>query len=370
MKLNLKGFTLIEVMVSILIFWIVAIGWFQALSYINIGKLKIIEKVDITKESFFFSEKLFEEIKKWGTIDFEEYFNRKVVGNTQTNSWHYLIESGFWNFWNNGATGSTTYGNPLYFCTSPNGSNMWTGWCYNSGVLNNFWASGWPQRYGEYAFQFIDHNANENADGWDEDANGNIRWDDDDENLWFWPEVFTGWTDVREIYLISWDKKHRTFFRWNWKTDPNKPSTSTCGTTVYASGCLGTVEFLKLVGKDWGMNHNSGSVSTGSYDGIIDTWIIDPQFAGGAEIIAGSNNQNYRQPLFPDSINVSNFEVYAYPNTDKKLAWKDDSIIEFNPYLKIKMTLLPSWNKRVGIKWVVPKLDFSTTVNLVDYFSK
>lgn len=247
---------------------------------------------------------------------------------------------------------------------------MWTGWCYNSGVLNNFWASGWPQRYGEYAFQFIDHNANENADGWDEDANGNIRWDDDDENLWFWPEVFTGWTDVREIYLISWDKKHRTFFRWNWKTDPNKPSTSTCGTTVYASGCLGTVEFLKLVGKDWGMNHNSGSVSTGSYDGIIDTWIIDPQFAGGAEIIAGSNNQNYRQPLFPDSINVSNFEVYAYPNTDKKLAWKDDSIIEFNPYLKIKMTLLPSWNKRVGIKWVVPKLDFSTTVNLVDYFSK
>lgn len=108
MKLNLKGFTLIEVMVSILIFWIVAIGWFQALSYINIGKLKIIEKVDITKESFFFSEKLFEEIKKWGTIDFEEYFNRKVVGNTQTKSWHYLIESGFWNFWNNGATGSTT----------------------------------------------------------------------------------------------------------------------------------------------------------------------------------------------------------------------------------------------------------------------
>lgn len=370
MPLNFKWFTLIEVMVSILIFWIVIIGWFQALSFVNIGKIKIIEKVDITKESFFFSEKLFEEIKKWGTLDFEEYFNRKIVDSTFTQSGHYFIETGFGNFWNNGQTGTINYGNPIYYCTSADGINMGTGGCYNSGILNHLWATGWPQRYGQYVFQFIDHNSNENADGWDEDGDGNMRGDDDDENLWFGPIVFTGGENVREIYLISGDKKHRTFFRWNWKTDLNKPSTSSCDSTIFGTGCLGTLEFLKLVGKDWWVNHNSWAVSTGSFDGIIDTWIIDPQFTGWVEVIAGSDTQDYRQPLFPDSINVANFEVFAYPNIDKKLAWKDDTITEFNPYIKIRMTLLPSRNKRAWIKWVVPKLDFSTTLNLVDYFTK
>lgn len=369
MNISKKAFTLIEIMVSIMIFSIVAIGWFQALSSVNIGKVKLTQKADMTKESYFFAEKLFEEVKKWGTIDFEEYFNRKVVW-FSTLSWSYSTPTWYGNFWGNGTVGSTTYGNGLYFCRSSDGVNMWTWGCYSSGTFNNLWMALWPQRYWEYSFQFIDHNANENSDLWDEDGDGKIRGDDDDENLWFWPDVFTWWVNATEIYLISWDKKHRTYFRWKWKVDPNQPTASTCGSATFWTGCLGTVEFLKLVGKDWWQNHNSWSTSTGSFDGIVDTWLIDPQFTGWAEIIAGSNATNYRQPLFPDTISVSDFQVFVYPNIDKSLAWKDDSIIEFNPYLKIKMKLYPAWKKRAGMRWKVPELNFSTTINLTDYFSK
>jgi hypothetical protein len=34
----------------------------------------------MTKEAFYLSQKFFEDIKAGGTLDYEEYFNRKVVG--------------------------------------------------------------------------------------------------------------------------------------------------------------------------------------------------------------------------------------------------------------------------------------------------
>jgi hypothetical protein len=39
----------------------------------------LIERTNITKDVVYFTEKLFEEIKSGGTLDYEEYFNRKVV---------------------------------------------------------------------------------------------------------------------------------------------------------------------------------------------------------------------------------------------------------------------------------------------------
>lgn len=365
---NNSWFTLIEIILWILIFSMVVVWWFQALSSVNLWKIKLIEKTDITKDAFYFSEKLFDEIKKGWTIDYEEYFNRKVVWYA-TSSWHYTSDTWFWNFWNWWIVWSTSYWNWFYYCRSTT-TFMWTWWCYNNASFNNLWISWWPQRYWQYVFNFIDYNSNLNNDYWDEDLNWNIRWDDDDEYIWDWPVVFTWWTNVKELYLISWDRKKRTIFRWNWSVDPNKPPTSSCGPTTFWSWCLWTVEFLKLEWKDWGLNHNSWSTSTWSFDWIIDTWIIDKEFTGWAEIVAWSNNGNYRQPLFPDSISVTSFEVYLYPNIDKKLAWKWSSAIEVNPYVRIKLTLSPSWKKRRSMKWVVPEIKMLTTLNLTDYFSK
>ena len=50
-------------MIGILIVSIVMIGGFQALSSVMIGKPRLIEQANIQKESFYFTEKLFEMIK-------------------------------------------------------------------------------------------------------------------------------------------------------------------------------------------------------------------------------------------------------------------------------------------------------------------
>lgn len=94
MKINKLWFSLIELLIAILIFGMVIMWWFYALSSVNIWKIKLIEKTDINKEAFYFSEKLFEEIKAWWVIDFEEYFNRFVVWNV-TSSWHFLKQLDF-----------------------------------------------------------------------------------------------------------------------------------------------------------------------------------------------------------------------------------------------------------------------------------
>jgi len=127
---NNSWFTLVEIILWILIFSMVVVWWFQALSSVNLWKIKLIEKTDITKDAFYFSEKLFDEIKKGWTIDYEEYFNRKVVWYA-TSSWHYILDTWFWNFWNWWIVWSTSYWNWFYYCRSTT-TPMWTWWCYNN----------------------------------------------------------------------------------------------------------------------------------------------------------------------------------------------------------------------------------------------
>ena len=276
-------FTLIEILTWILIVSIVMIWGFQALSSITIWKVRLIQKTNIEKDSFYFTERLFEEIKKWWTIDYEEYFNRKVVW-TSYASGHYLDETGFWNFGNGWNVWTNTFWWWFYHCVSWIWiwNKLLDTWCYTLNI---------PQRYGQYSFQFIDYNSNYDDDWWDEDWDWNIIWDDDDEYLWLWPSAFTWWTDIKEIYLISWDKKKRTLFRWNVWYDPDHPTYSWATQTNTAcdfsdastptwSWCLWTIEFLKLEWKDWWFDHDTSNTNTTwEFDWLIDTWIIDNEFS-------------------------------------------------------------------------------------------
>lgn len=393
MKIWKSWFTLIEIMMWVLIFAIVIVWWFAALTAVNTWKIKLMQSVNITKDAYYFSERLFEEIKKWWTIDFEEYFNRKVVW-TAYLSGHYLSKTWFWNYWDDKNVWDFTYGNSFYYCRSWVGDSgdmsSWTlnpNWgCYSTGILNTLWVKvdGKPQRYWQYAFQFIDYNSNLSNDTtdcwatynlWDEDCDWYIRGDDDDDDLWFWPVVFTWWADVKEIYLISWDKKKRTLFRWNVKTDPDAFWWASCDFSNPAnptwSWCLWTIEFLKLDWRDWWVNHSSSVSSTWSYDWIIDTWLIDKNFSWGGNIVAWWPwDVWFWQPLFPNGINVKNYRVYMYPNIDVKNSWKDSSAsTNINPYLRISFTLMPSWKVMAVTKWKIPEIEISTTINLADYFN-
>ncbi|MDD5212858.1 MAG: prepilin-type N-terminal cleavage/methylation domain-containing protein [Candidatus Gracilibacteria bacterium] len=371
MYIQKKGFTLIEIMIGITIFSMLILVGFQALTRVNIGKIKLYTETDIEKQAFYFSEKMFEMIKSAGSIDYEEYFDRKVIGDTNFSSGHFSVPSGFGNFGSGGNLASSTYGDLFYYCLSGNGTSMGTGGCYDNN-FNNYSSplTGIYQRFGEYYYQFIDYNSNQNGDSGDEDGNGSFIGDDDDEYLGNGPEIFTGGTNIHELYLITKDNKKRTFFRWNVINDPKKPSTvANCDFTnpenPTGSGCLGNIQFLKLDGKDWGVSHNKSG--TGLYDGITDTWLYDESIYGSG-IIAGVGSDSLDKNwmgLFPDYINVKNVQFYVYPNKYNKYAWADsDSQSNIAPYIRINMILSPSRGKRGGIKGTVPEIKISTTIAL------
>jgi len=376
---NKKAFTLIEIIVSIIILIIIIIWWFKAYTAVLIWKIKLIEKTDIQKQAFYFSEKLFEELKKWWTIDYEEYFNRKIVWTT-TSSGHYILKTWFWNFWIGWILETATYWNWHYYCRSLSGSLMWTWWCV-TGYNTEGWDLSWiAQRYWQYAYQFIDYNYNKDWDDdswtsipWDEDGDWNIIWDYDDEYLWEWPYAFSGSNRVKEIYLISADHKIRTYFRWNIKKDPD--TSKPCDNVTWSWGCASTIELLKLEWKDWWNDHNeSGS---GLYDWNVDTWLINKDFAWKSNygawnfIVAGSDANNYWQPLFWKNINVKNVEFFMYPNKDFKLSWRNvDPKVNIAPYIRLKMTLEPTARARKWIKWKIPEIEINTTVSLSEIYSK
>lgn len=395
---NKYWFTLIEIMLWILIFSIILISWFQFFWNMSIWKYKLVESTDIEKEAFYFSEKLFEDIKKWWLIDYEEYFNRKVVWTDSFTWWHFDNRTWFGNFWysNVSTIWTNLYWSWFYYCSSWNGAlnQVWTWGCLDS--LNH--SSTNPsspqiyitsmtqkaQRYWQYSLQFIDYNSDYDWDSWDEDWDLMIIWDEDDKYLWDGPFVFTWWTNVHELYLINWSWDKRTFFRWNVISDPYAPAWASCSFSsswsVSWSGCLWNIEVLRLIGFDWWMDHNAVNIDSTQYDWIIDTWVIEKGFDDDFNLasklntlwytIADSNNQNYWLPLFPEDINVSNFEVFLYPNKDKTLSWKDFSPgLNISPYLRINFTISSWWKKRKWIKWLPKVLDFSTTINLTDIFS-
>ncbi|MDD2916886.1 MAG: prepilin-type N-terminal cleavage/methylation domain-containing protein, partial [Candidatus Gracilibacteria bacterium] len=256
---EVKGFTLIEMIVSIAIFSIIIIAAFDSMGNIGIFRTRLSSRLDLNNELYSATEKFVDLIKTGGDIDYEEYWNRKAVG-TATMSGHYTVFSGYGNY----GSGSG-YGDGLYYCRSGSGVHMGTGGCLTSfntyGVLSNGSSpslSGLTQRYGEYRQQFIDYNTNANYDSGgllgDEDGNGNIRGDDDDEDLGMGPTAFTGGVGMTELYLLKkGPQSERTYFRWILKDDPNKPTGATCNfSNGTGTGCLGNIQILRLVGRDLG----------------------------------------------------------------------------------------------------------------------
>ncbi len=371
------GFTIAEIIISLTLFSMIMIFAFQALANVGIVRIDTLNKVDLETELYYFSEKLAALIKDGGTIDYEEYWNRKVRWTGSTHGYYDTL-TGFGNYGSGWAIDfddiapAPIYGSGIYFCRSNPGSHMGTGWCLqgsNTFAMSQSWVY---QRFGQYKYQFIDYNGNANADGWipgDEDGNGLIQWDEDDVDQWEGPTIFD--ENVRELYLYNPTKKERIFFRWNVGLDPNRPTGATCtGTT--GSGCLWNIEILKLVGKDYGDQHDGSS--SGSYDGVIDTWVCHKDWEGNCggpttlvwTIPTGTASEWI--PLFPSYINVQNIEFKLYPNKDPQKAWATtDPAVFVHPYVRIKLTLGFAWNRRKAIKNNDPKVNISTTLSLSEF---
>ena len=352
MKKTKKAFTLIEVIVSILIVSIVIIAWFQLYLQASSSKIKIVEQTNLEKNVFYFSEKLFSLIKKWWILDYEEYFNRKIVW-LETENGHYKKNTWFWNFWS--------------------GWKIWT---------EAIWIKYW-----EYSFQFLDYNSNYDDDKWDENWDWSIKRDDDDEYLWIWPEAFEADTDLKEIYLLSWDKSKRTFIRWNIKQDEFADKISSfekCDknpTSPNFKYCRGTIEFLELEGKDWWLDHDDSTQDQYQNDWVVDTWVIAKSFSWKSNLTANDSiiawwkdDKWFRKALFSDDINITWFKVFAYPNIDNSKVWKVDEQEQQNkylisPYLITSVKVKPSWKIKTRLRWDVQEISFNSTINLTEIFS-
>lgn len=399
-----QAFTLIEVIVSISILSIIIVVWFSLYFTASKSKIKLIEQANLDKNVFYFSEKLFFLVKSWWTIDYEEYFNRKVLWDSLKN-WHYEKKSWFWNFGFSWVFWTNNFWFWHYYCLSWAwvSQKLTKDWCWNNNK-NTFSLSpsssssrpsySWHnQRYWQYSFQFLDLNSNYDNDFWDENNDNRITWDDDDLYMWNWPEAFDHWKDLKELYLISWNKKLRTFIRWNLKDDEfiklsnparkcdpswNIPSNlSTNPNQASFSYCRWALEFLQLSWVDWWNDHNKNSIDSNQNDWIIDTWLISKRFIPNInnEIIAWSLADNWKfwKELFSDEINITDFKVFAYPNIDITKIW-NLSVAEQNkylvsPYVTISMKIKPSWKIKSKIKGDIKEISFNTTINLTDIFS-
>lgn len=363
----------------------------------TVARIRNMNRIALTEQLYLFSEELFSEIKNWGTIDYEEYWNRKLY-NTETQSGHYLKPSGMGNYWRGWNIDPTTYTywDWMYYCRSGNTTPvMGTGWCAWDAWLNSMSIimSGSMQRYGQYAEQFWDRNSNKNDDQYnsitlfgDQDGNGNILWDEDDRNIWDWPTVFSG--SIYELYLTDKQRDSRTFFRWNIVQDPNTTDSCTISTTATgqittSDGCLWNIQVLKLKWYDFWEWHTGSPSSTGAFDGKIDTWVCDTasgwrnctwQDIGLWNIATGSGAEWIN--LFPSSINVRNFRLTLFPEKDPWLAVAapdcssaDTTCISpfIHPYARISLELGFAHGKRRSLKNENPVISTATTISLDDF---
>lgn len=369
------------------------------------------------EQLYTFQEVLFTEIKDGGTLDFEEYWNRRIwPWANGIEKWHYKNPSWFWNFGIHLRSCSSIfdstcvispnkkyYGEWLYVCRSlPSGEKMsWQDGCpttnYKGSVqsyskfaflpnspsielkdINYQW-----QRYWQYALQFWDYNGNANNDKGDEDGNGNIIGDEDDVNMWDGPNAVPNYNPkAQELYLIDKQKNIRTFFRWNIESDDN----STCnldnwrGWTI-PDGCKWNIQILKLSGHDIGINHDWQWPT--AYDGKIDTWVCESWWNCSGEPLNNLSNRNIAigrdsewVNLFPKSINVRNVKFEVFPKKDPWLAASAQDCQPnqqnctspfIHPYVQLDLELWYSYNKRKTIKNNNPTISISTTISLDDF---
>lgn len=391
------GFTLFELMVSMAIFALLMISVLESVGSIGIIRQKWDTKITLLQELYFFSEKLASAIKDGGTVDYEEYWNRQVVGSWGTQSWHYARPTGFGNYGQAGVISTVNnfdaekFWSGFYFCRSGVGiwSKVWTWGCVEG--KNSFWNTQSPdtnytgayQRYGQYGYQFWDYNGNYDADMGNEDGDmsGNILQDEDDTDIGNGPVALSG--AMSELYLINHVTLERTYFRWTYRQDPD--TVLACDPAT-GDNCLGNIEMLRLIGKDLGMSH-SGDLSQDStaYDGKIDTWVchLDWRCSGPAlpspnsiyRLPASTGSTNEWIPLFPDYVNVRSLSFTVYPQKDPVRSWNASDCVSgtcpadyistfINPYVKIQMNLGLAWSKRSVIRGDNPTISVSTTINL------
>lgn len=357
-----KSFTLVEVLTVTVMVWMIFLVIMNLYSKMMRVRVDAEAKQSLIQNSYNLLEKLNVMMKDY-TIDYEEYFNRRIVWC----SWTIDIWDNFsWNVWTSwNCSNRTDYGNSnrqintnwwWYYCSSDNlgisAPNNITSFlsdeqsvdagsgCWNQ---NWFWDNREPQAFGQYKWQFRDMLG---------DADGDtIAWhaavfDDDDKDIWLWPIAIWDNENVQEIYLISKDKTQRTFIRRKFieKCEYNPDLWKVpCSELSWNIKNLYTLQILKLKWFDAWASHNFNW--NWLYDGYIDTWACDywEWFTCNWSSIDWTNYPWYNLPndqddwwvnFFGDDITVTDWDIKIYPTKDSNYAWNDPDM-KINPHIEI-----------------------------------
>ena len=315
---NMNGFTLVEILVSITLLGIVLTSAYAAFQSVIIQQWQIDAQVDINRDVYYYTEKFFDLIQSSGNIDYEEYWNRRVLGYNKSfhnDIYTYDVVS---EFGNSGTLFSciSTYDTIDIRNSIMRNENYPTDNCF-TGSHNNLGTSiSWQQIYGQYSELFFDRNKNANDDGGDEDGDGEVRWDQDDRDTWLGPSVIDPIiqdTWISELYLAKQTDAgiQRTYFRFILEKDStyiaDHPWIDDCNPSSL-EWCIGTVQMLRLVGVDADAN------------GTVDSWTHHPEHSDMDDWI----------DLFPPYINVVDMSLFITPTKNPVFAWNTPSIPQDN----------------------------------------
>lgn len=368
-----KGFTLLEMLIAMVIFFIMTTVVTTLFVYIYKTKGALEARQTITKESYFFLEKLQVMVKDY-TIDYEEYWNRQQVGcmspgnATWNTGWNCSMMTYYGNK-NAVLTGidANNYNGLYYFST------LWDlpPWSFDSdGAIctddtvedcventNSYFTSittdSWfIQSYGQYQQLFKDVKD-------DVDFNYGPVKDDDDLDMGKWPIaiVQTGQNFPQELYLISHDKTKRLLFR----RKVIESGDYNGDTIISDSEKLFSVQVLQLKWFDAGETHNFDDATTSRYDGIIDTWacdydlwfICDWESISSTALYSGFRlpqdiNDGWQNILNSD-ITVSDRNIVISPLSDPYLSRSEDNQ-QISPFFTMNLTLKlygKNWNLKI-----------------------
>ncbi len=348
MKFSYKkttAFTIIELIVSITLFAFILIVAFEALWNVGKDRVRISNQLDLNRDIYYAVEKFVSLVKEGGTLDYEEYWNRAQTG-TGTSSGSYALYTGYGNYGSGGV--AWNYGSWYYQCDQSNPNTSGNG-CPGA-------VSGLRQRYGQYALQFIYYGVDTNGDG-------KVAGDDDDEDLWQWPNAIPidASGAVRELYLIKKQTipQERLLFRLKYESDPDAPSTITCDGST-GSGCIWKLQMLRLTGSDEWLSHSGAWVW--SQDGIIDTWKCSSDFCTSAPSLSSYSADTGWIDILPSYIDVRELRFFPSPIKDVNYAWKESNIN--NSFVRVAMKIGFTWSRKKQLRVSDPIINITTTINL------
>ncbi len=331
-----SGFTLSEVVIASIIFMMVSVIGMTVFVNINRTQQKISLENAIYEDGRFMMERISREIKQ-NTVDYEEYYNRLVLENSQYGEQHGCYAN---NFYNPGSNGLGA------LCSVPAGADpkVTPGCVINKATLDYHTGKN------PYAGQGT---AEDRANAFCDDVNGA-------SSCPATPELMANLQQQTELFLLSPDGSQKTFLARKLIQDLGG------GNREYA------LSLLKIRGAD------------ADLDGIIEQWYdVGPPrnfycasgfecpdtYTNLDETLDGTVEATRYEgfvPISPLRTTIKDLRFYVSPLEDPTKAFAESDpvdAIQQQPHITVLLTLSPAESELKNYSGDVPTVTLQTTIS-------